>query len=413
MTENVPASDGAGGAVVAEALMVTNPLYRAALAAFVALALVVVAWGLFGSIPNRIEGFGEIVTHEGLYSQVAPATGQVDQIPVHYGQRVAAGDLVARLQQPDLADQVAATQIQVETVEAELQILRYGDQQSAELRAQLQALERKRLQAQLDEAESQVAFLEDQVAKQQKLFAEGVIIRATLVDTQDSLARQRVARDQTRESLKSLTLDDEQWRSDKDMNEKVKANQLLNLQKQLDNLRGQLARNSEVRADRAGRIVEVNAVRGALVQRGEALLVIEEEGTSDAYQFDLYVPFSANDRITVGMRVDVELLTVDHDLYGWLIGEIKEVDDYVATQAELHDNLQNDALVSKITASGPVFRVVVDLRRDPKTASGFAWTDGKGPPFTIHVGSLGNAYVHVEDKAPIDYLLPIYDKYFD
>jgi HlyD family secretion protein len=406
-------SDPAGGSVIVEALMVTNPLYRAALAAFVLLGVGAILWGLLGSVPNRVQGFGEIITQEGLYSLNSPATGQVEHMHAHYGEHVAKGKLLLRLKQPDLADQITASRIQVDTVKSELAILRSGDSQSTVLRKQVQALERKRLQAQLDEAEAQISFLEDQLAKQQKLFSDGVIIRATLVDTQDTLARQRVTRDQTRESIKSLTLDNQQWRVDKDMNEQVKANQLVNLQKQLDNLQDQFKRNTELHADRAGRIVEVNAVRGALVQRGEALLVLEEEGASDTYQFDLYVPFSANNRITLGMRVDVELLTVDHDLYGWLIGEVSDINDYVSTQAELHDNLQNDTLVSKITANGPVFRIGVRLRKDSATTSGFAWTDNKGPPFRIHVGSLGNAYVHVEDKAPIDYLIPIFKKYFE
>lgn len=406
-------SDPAGGSVIAEALMVTSPLYRAALAAFVLLGVGTVLWGLFGSVPNRVQGFGEVVTQEGLYSLNSPATGQVERMHAHYGEHVNKGKLLLRLKQPDLADQIAASTIQVDTVKSELAILRSGDSQSAVLRKQLQTLERKRLQAQVDEAESQIAFLEDQLAKQQKLFSSGVIIRATLVDTQDTLARQRVTRDQTMESIKSLTLDDQQWRVDKDMNEQVKANQLVNLQKQLDNLQDQYKRSTEVHADRAGRIVEVNAVRGALVQRGEALLVLEEEGATGGYQLDLYVPFSANNRITLGMRVDVELLTVDHDLYGWLIGDVSDINDYVSTQAELHDNLQNDALVSKITTNGPVFRVGVRLRKDAATASGFAWTDNKGPPFQIHVGSLGNGYIHVEDKAPVDYLIPIFKKYFE
>ncbi|MBX3688618.1 NHLP bacteriocin system secretion protein [Dokdonella sp.] len=413
MADKEPASDNAGGERVAETLMVARPFYRLTLGTFVLLALIALVWGLFGSVPNRIEGFGEVVTQEGLYSLSAPATGQVGSMHVRYGEHVTKGKLLMRLEQPDLLDQVAATTIQVETVKAELDILRSGDSSSAELRKQLQGLELKRLQAQLDEAQTQISFLEDQLSKQQKLFAEGVIIRATLAETQDSLARQRVTRDQTREGIKSLNLDNQQWLIQKDMNEQVKANQLINLQKQLDNLHLQLKRNSEVHADRDGRVVEVNAARGALVQRGEALLVLEDEGAARSYQFDLYVPYSADDPIAVGMRVDVELLAVDHDLYGWLIGEVKEINDYVATQAELHDNLQNDALVSKVSTNGPVFRIVVSLRKDDATKSGFAWTDGKGPPFAIHVGSLGNAYVHVQDKAPIDYLIPIFKKYFD
>lgn len=412
MTGN-PSSDVAGGTVVAEALMVTNPLYRFALAAFVALGVGVVAWGLFGSLPNRIQGFGEIVTREGLHGVSSPATGPVEHVYARYGDRVAKGDLLLRLKQPDLADQVAATNIQVQALKSELDILRSGDKQSASLRRQLQALERKRLDAQLAEAQAQVAFLESQLAKEEKLFKKGIIISATVADTKDTLARSKVDRDQAREQIQSLNLDNQQWLTQTDMNEKVKANQLVNLRKQLDDLNRQYRRSTEVRAGHAGRVIEVNVAAGTLAQRGETLLVLEEDGAANSYQFDLYVPYSADNRITPGMRVDIELLTVDHDLYGWLVGEVGEINEYVSTDAELRDNLQNDALESKIEMNGPVFRATVKLHRDAATASGFAWTDHKGPPFRVNVGSLGKAYVHVEDKAPIDYLIPIFKKYFD
>jgi len=411
---NLPSPSGSlGGAVVAEALMVTSPLYRLALAAFVALGLGVVAWGLFGSVPNRIEGFGEIITKTGLHSVPAPAVGQVAHIDVHYGERVAKGQLLMRLDQPELQDQIDATDTEVQSLQSELDILRTGDKQSSDLREQVQSLERQRLSAQLKQLDSQVAYLKDELDKQRELFKKGIIIQATVQDSEQALASAKVSRDQTQESIRSLSLDSQQWQVDKEMNEKVKANQLVNLQKQLDNLHDQYKRNTEVRSEHDGRIIEMNTTRGAVVQRGTPLVVVEEERSEADYQFDLYVPYSANNRITKGMRVDVELLTVDHNVYGWLIGDVREVTDYVSTDAELQDNLQNDALAGKIKTNGPVFRVVVQLKKDRKTASGFAWTDHKGPPFRINVGSLGNAYVHVSDKAPVDYLIPIFNKYFD
>ena len=398
---------------VAEALLVRKPFYRVALATFVLLGIATVLWGFFGSIPTRIQGFGEVVTNDGLYSITSSASGQVDTVYVHYGQHVDKGDLLVRLKQPDLADQIESVKTQVKTVSAELEILRSGDSQSAVLRDQLRKLDLARLNAQLAGINSQISFLEDQVVKQRELLAQGYIISSTLQDTEQALSNAKVGRDQVLENIRSQTLDHQQWRVQTDMNEKVKANQLVNLQEQLAVLNDQYVRNTEIRSDRSGRVVSVNVVPNVVAQRGQALFVLEEDGASATSRFVLYVPFSADSRITKGMRVDVELLAVDHNRYGWLVGTVADVEDFVATTDQMRNRLQNEELIGKITATGPVYYVAVDLQRDASTVSGYAWTNRKGPPYAIKAGSLGNAYVHVEDKAPIDYLIPIFKKYLD
>ena len=405
------AGEGEGG--VAEALLVRRPFYRAALAAFVFLGVITILWGFFGSIPTRIQGFGEIVTSDGLHSVTSSASGQVESIYVRYGQHVEKGDLLLRLKQPDIADQIDSVKTQIKTVSAELEILRSGDSQSAVLREQLRKLDLARLNAQLEGINSQIAFLEDQVAKQRELLAHGYIVASTLQETQQALNNAKVNRDQVRENIRSQMLDHQQWRVQTDMNEKVKANQLVNLQEQLAVLNDQYVRNTEVRADRAGRVVSINVAPNVVAQRGQSLLVLEEDGAEAPYRFIFYVPFNADSRITKGMRVDVELLTVDHNRYGWLIGTVSDVEDFVATTDQMRNRLQNEELIGKITATGPVYYVAVDLKRDPSTVSGYAWTNRKGPPHAIRAGNLGNGYVHVEERAPVDYLIPIFKKYLD
>ena len=58
-------------------------------------------------------------------------------------------------------------------------------------------------------------------------------------------------------------------------------------------------------------------------------------------------------------------------------------------------------------------QIIVDLETDPNTFSGFKWSNKKGPPMKIHPGQLSAAYVNVKVKAPIDYVLPIFNAYFN
>ncbi|CAB3774495.1 NHLP bacteriocin system secretion protein [Paraburkholderia humisilvae] len=393
--------------------MVRSPLYRSALAAFVLLGMGTVIWGLFGSIPRRIQGFGEVVSTEGLHSITSPATGQVASIVAYYGKSVRKGDVLLRLKQPDIAGQIDSLKTQIKTVSAELDILRTGDKQNSTVRDRLRSLDYTRLEAQLAGANSQIEFLDNQLLKQRQLLAQGYVLRSTVNDTAQALSTAKVERDQIRTSIRQQSLDQLQWQMQTDMTEKVKANQLLNLQEQLAVLNDQYARSTVIRADRSGRVIAVNIADNVVAQRGQSLIVLEEDGASAPYQFVLYVPYTADDRIAPGMRVDVGLLTVDHNLYGWLVGKVVNVDDFVSTADQLRNNLQNDLLIGKITATGPVYRVEIELQRDSSTTSGYAWTSRKGPPYRIDVGSLGNAYVHVQDKAPVDYLIPTFKKLVD
>ncbi len=410
MASSSPRPAVAESNVLAEALVVRRPLYKLALFSFFLLAIGTVAWGFYGSIPMRVTGFGEIAANdEGFYALMSPASGQVEAVNVVHGQSVSEGDLLIRLRQPDLADQIDSLKVQIKTVMAELDLLRSSDSETLALRDQLRVLDSRRLAAQLDGAKAQVAFLEDQLSKQRGLVAQGYILRSTVNETEQALYSARVLRDQIQEDFKQQSLDDKQWRLQADMNEKVKTNQLVNLQEQLVVLDEQYKRNTEIRADRAGHVVAVNVVFGVAVNFGQSLVVLEDDD-SGAYKFVLFVPVTANRPIDPGMRVDVEPTTVDHDQYGWLVGKVTKIDNFVFTSDQIRNTLQNDEMVTKVTASGPVYRVHVDLERDPSTASGYAWTSRRGPPYRINIGGVGKAYIHVEDQSPIDYLLPLVDK---
>ncbi len=170
---------------------------------------------------------------------------------------------------------------------------------------------------------------------------------------------------------------------------------------------------TEVSSSVVGVVVQMNVDIGNEVAPGMHLATIELPDNLDNYLLDLYVPFSANAEIGEGMGVEVEPFTVDRNLYGWLKGTVLSVNRYVSSGAGLANELANNNLADLIDEKGPVYKIIVKLETDPSTKSGFAWSNKKGPPFQVSLGTLCKAYVKVKEKAPIDYLIPIFKAYFE
>ncbi len=254
-----------------EALSIVRPLYRNALLLYCALAALILIWMVAGSVPQRVAGFCELQTDQGLYDVSAQSSGQIVSISVKVGTVVKQGDLLLRLKQPD---------------------------------------------------------------------------------------------------------------------------------------------NAEMRAEAAGKVIQINIDPGDVVNSGQSLIVIERESATDHLMLDLYVPVSAYDHITPGMMVDIEPYIVDKNLYGWLVGEVVEVDDFVASRDTIMADLQNRTLLTRVLHDGAVYRIRVKPVADKSTTSGYRWSNGEGPPFRLHAGSICTAFIHIRDKAPIDYLIPVFQGYF-
>jgi len=254
-----------------EALSIVRPFYRNALLLYGALATLFLIWMVAGSVPQRVAGFGELQTDQGLYDVSAQSSGQIDSISVTIGTTVKQGDLLLRLKQPD---------------------------------------------------------------------------------------------------------------------------------------------NAEIRAGADGQVIQINVDPGDVVNNAQSLIVIERKSAADHLMLDLYIPVSAHDHITPGMMVDIDPYIVDKNLHGWLIGKVVEVDDFVASRDTIMADLENRTLLNMVLHNGAVYRIRVKPIVDHSTASGYRWSNGKGPPFRLHAGNISTAFVHIRDKAPIDYLIPLFKGYF-
>ncbi|ACL18180.1 hypothetical protein Dhaf_0111 [Desulfitobacterium hafniense DCB-2] len=87
-------------------IQVTSPKAWLALLAIGLILMSGVVWGLLGSIPTKIQGQGILLNNGGVFSLQHHASGQISDIRVKVGQEVRQGDVIARIEQPELVAQI-------------------------------------------------------------------------------------------------------------------------------------------------------------------------------------------------------------------------------------------------------------------------------------------------------------------
>lgn len=160
---------------------------------------------------------------------------------------------------------------------------------------------------------------------------------------------------------------------------------------------------TEVRSPYAGRVLELKAVEGGPVERGDALLSLEVAG-AERLEAVLYVPAAEAGKIQPGMEVLLAPASVKQEVYGLLVGRVTGVGEFPASRQGILRVLGSEALASALALESAVVEVRVTLRSDPQTASGYAWTAAQGPPHPLTSGDLCAAWIEISVARPLSLL---------
>ena len=170
-------------------------------------------------------------------------------------------------------------------------------------------------------------------------------------------------------------------------------------------IESQLQRGSVIISPAAGRVTELQATAGELLGRGEAALSFETLG--DSLELVLYVGPSDGKSVEPGMPVQISPLTAAREEYGTIRGQVTQVSEFPSTVDGMMAVLRNSELVRQFSASGPPYRAIVRLERDPGSVSGYAWTSDRGAGLELRSGTLTEAEVTVRTQRPIEMVIPL------
>tara|TARA_B100000768_G_scaffold130603_1_gene121230 strand:+ start:2710 stop:3954 length:1245 start_codon:yes stop_codon:yes gene_type:complete len=392
---------------------ITRPIYSYVLIGIIITCLIAVIWSIFGSIPQRVEGVGMIDTVEGLERVTSISNGRISEVKVKLNDQVKAGDVLFIIAMPERKYSIDQMELSIGQLKQKKYITFSGNTKSTLIKKKSDELSELSLKKNIEEINKSIIFYTKRVVEEKKLLDKGLITYAQYFSVQQDLASMKMNKINTEEQLNLISLNRNEWNLNNNINEIDLSSQLTALEVELADLIEEYKFETEVTAKTSGFVRQINIKKGDIVSPEYILAIINANEDKKSYILNLYVPFTTNAFISKGMDVDVELFSADPNLYGYLKGTVKYVAPYISETEGLQNVLENNSLIKYLDAKGGVYKIIVDLETDPNTFSGFKWSNKKGPPMKIHPGQLSAAYVNVKVKAPIDYVLPIFNAYFN
>lgn len=393
-----------------------------AIGAAAALTAAVIAWSVLGTLPTTVTGHGVLVRPRQVIPIQAVSEGRVIEFAVAPGARVETGQLIARLDRGEIEGDLRAQSARLAELEAQDARKRLVEERGLALQREVIRigrgtldLRRSQLQQQVRDAQAMTAVLEERLASQRRLRAEGLIAKVTdsLLDAEQETLENRALIAERQTSLQQLEIDVAELDSRRETLVQGQLEATTERRNEVDAVRArmavleaQIARTGEIRAHAAGRVLELVVEPGQVVAGGGRVAMMElADGNTDLRSV-LYFSTGDGKRLRQGMAAYVTPDIVPRERFGGIVGRIASVADLPTTRESAAMTLGNAETADALLDGAPRIEVVVDLVADAGTASGYRWSSSTGPSLPISAGTIATARVTVEGRAPITYLLP-------
>lgn len=390
-------------------LQVTTPRGWIALAGVGILLASALGWSIGGRLPTKLLGQQCIlVKNGGINILTTAASGRLSDLAVEAGDSVTRGQIIGRLEQYDLLQKIAAGEARLKEVQAQYkQALALAGQGGA-LGAATAAQQTRQLTHQLAAADDKARLLKERIDSQSALYEQGLITKQTLIASQLELAATRLEADTVRSQFKQLEVARMEAKKRSDNEVVTASNQLEDVRRGLTLMLREAKNFTSIVSPYTGRVLEVKAAEGQLVERGTHLVSIESAG-ADVNEIEAYVylPASEGKKISHGMRVEISPSTAKREEFGFLPAFVASVADYPSTDQGLMRVFGNDKLVQQLSGAAAPIQVVAALKPSSGNVSRYQWSTRAGPPFALQSGTACSASIILSEQRPIALVLPI------
>lgn len=382
------------------------------LVGFGVVLLTATIWGIFGSIPQNVGGTGILVKSGGVFEVIALSSGRVTDVAVNVGEVVVEGQVVARMAQPELADQVREAKAVLAALQAEhAQSVAHGSK-DLELQTRMLAQQHTAIEQSMASAQQSATWHTERMNIQETLVRDGLLTRQTLLTTRQQLDNANQQINDGKSQLAQIAVKELDLRNRREEEVRVSQTKIDAQIRAIVELERTLKQQGEIIAQHTGRILEILTEQGAVVSKGEAVLRLDLLGrTVKDLEAVLYVPSIHGKQIRAGTPVLIAPSTVKQEEFGMMLARVTYVSEFPATTRGMVRVLKNDKLVAALAGSDAPYEVHADLLIDEGTVSGYKWSSSQGPPLKIQSGTIASAQIAVAARRPIDLVLPMLREY--
>jgi HlyD family secretion protein len=392
---------------------VNHPPMRMALAGGAILFAVCFAWLGFGQVETRVQGRCILLSGGGVLEIASAAEGRLAGLAVQAGDKVAKGQVVGRLQRADFDQRLARA-------EARLADLTRRQREGAGMIARSRTLgdsgvaaEQQGVAARLGTLERRIVLTRERLAAQQKLLADGLATRQSLLAAQAALESLSLEQAALKSRSRQLAFSGAEEQRALGLDERKLELQVKEAERELAVLRRQQEELMVVRSQYAGTVIEVKAQDGMAMASGTPVATIELEPDRASMRTPLvaviFTDASAGKLLHAGMPAEITPSNVKRQEFGFIRAVLGEVSPFPVSRAGIAQLLHNPDVARELAGDK-----VMTLARAGLIAAGdgngFAWSSAARNPPAVHSGSMCNADVVVRKQRPIAMVWPALKK---
>lgn len=388
-------------------ITLASPVGWAALAAIAAVLAAVVAWGVFGTVPTRVEGQGILVLRGGqVFDAAAPSAGTLASVAA-IGTAVNKGDTVARLDDTQLGQDLRHAQTVLQEQQQQLAELSARFDREIAARQKVDAQQRDNLNDIIRSAEQRRTFYASEMSGDEAIAEKGFITRRFVQETRQLMETAEQDAQRARNDLLRIGADelDQTDRRDQEVWHQQEA--VNTARRAVEELQIKLDGDTRIVSPIAGHVTEIKAAVGTVVAPGRPVVSIEKGGGDAGLELMLYVPPEQGKTVAPGMEVRIAPATVKREEFGTLTGRVRDISEFPISPEGMQAALGNPELVKAFTAQGAPYAAHVRLAADAASPSGYKWSTGKGPPQKLSAGTTASAEVTVRTQSPMSLVLPL------
>jgi HlyD family secretion protein len=157
---------------------------------------------------------------------------------------------------------------------------------------------------------------------------------------------------------------------------------------------------TQVKSTVAGRVVDLKVRKGDTVRKGDVIADVETGDEQAALKVVAFVSSQVGKSISPRDPVQITVAGIRREEYGFLRGTVESVSEYMVSPERVAEVMKEQATKQSS------YEVWIVAEVDPKTVSGYAWSNGDGPPERITSGTQATVAIEVDQRAPISQLIP-------
>ena len=393
-----------------QAITVINHHGWISLVALGVLLVAAIIWGIFGRIPEKVNGSGLLINSSELMSVTYNYGGTIRNVFLSNGQDVHKGQVIARIEREDLLENIQIATQRLSNLQQTYDTTTPLINRQADMTDDMLAKSESDFRSQIENVSRQIETAKRKEKNMKELFDDGLITEMEYLEAHKEVLSMEMQKQSAEQQLLNAGVNRVRTSTESKQEKMNLQHQIAEAKKQLEIERKNYQIATKIVSPVSGKIYEISVARGSYVPPGSTVAIVEPiSSDGGTLQAVMYFPVKDGKRIKRGMNIAVIPSTIKQEEYGYIQGIVTSVSDFPVSPQYLQTVMQNPALAQGFAADPPI-EVKISMVTDPTTETGFHWSSSRGPNDTLTPGIPTTGFVIVRSQRPIEMIVPLIKK---